>query len=115
MAVILNMWGEVLEKYVECLREKSRVEKIDWHWMGGRALIRALGTPEELKRIDEVMFWRFLHEGSLQGLPCQSCYGYFPRGENHWTTQGGDDATFIVADLQDAQEEQTASKEKENE
>jgi hypothetical protein len=108
VGVLVNVASRIMETYVEILREKSGIEKLDWHWMGGRALIRAIATNEELKKLDEIMYWMHNDDGSLQDLPGKSCYGYHPGGENHWTTQPEPDkAIFIVAAIQDAQKEET--------
>jgi hypothetical protein len=112
VGVLTSVASKIMETYVEILREKSGIEKLDWHWMGGRALIRAIATNEELEKLDKVMYWNFSNEGKLQDIPCKSAYGYHPGGRNHWTTQPEPDkAIFIVAAIRDVQEEQEAAKE----
>ena len=48
-----------IEAWVEGLRQQSG-QKVDWHWMGGRAVIRALGNIQSVR--DAIVHQMSMHD-----------------------------------------------------
>lgn len=95
IAVVVDAHSEVVEAWCQRVAKDSG-QKVDWHYMAGRAVVRALG---DLEAVDNAAYWTIildgkpatLHgDGKLQGLGgAKSCYGYFPGGDNHWSLDNG--------------------------
>lgn len=53
VAVVHSVPSETVEAWVRAVRGWAQVQLVDWHDIGGRARVAALGTPEELNRVRE--------------------------------------------------------------
>ena len=73
--------AEDIEEWVKKVAEKSG-QKVDWHYVGGRAVVKALG---DLKAVDDAIYT----QGMIDQLECAPMYGYNPGGRNHWSTNEG--------------------------
>lgn len=51
VAVVHSVESETIEAWVGAVRGWSEVPDIDWHYFGGRALVAALGSEEELEKV----------------------------------------------------------------
>jgi len=47
-----------IEKFVEAVREMSG-QKVDWHWMAGRGIVKAIGDLEAVRRAIHVQLGEF--------------------------------------------------------
>lgn len=73
-------------------------QKVDWHFVGGRAVVKALG---DLEKVDQCAYYvcrisrdngktfqieTMDGDGKLANFGgAKSCYGYYPGGHNHWS------------------------------
>ena len=56
ICTVADMVGvDKLNKWVETIRKKTGAEKIDWHYVGGRACIRIIGTGLEKSNVIRTM------------------------------------------------------------
>lgn len=83
VAILTNIKPQILNLYCQIISEETN-QKIDWHFAGGRAIVKALGN---LTLIDNAMHYDF-EPGLLKHLGgAKSQYGYHPEGHNHWSLQ----------------------------
>lgn len=55
VAMVHSLPSDDIEAWVLKVRALSNVEDVDWHFIGGRGRVAALGTPEELKRVRDAI------------------------------------------------------------
>ena len=84
IAVMGDVAGEIVEVWCKLVAKESG-QKVDWYYMGGRAVIKAVG---DLKKVDLAAYGDCGKPGALKYLGgAQSWYGYHPSGENHWSSK----------------------------
>ena len=89
IAVIGNVAGEIVDAWCKLVAKESGA-KVDWYWMAGQAIIRAVG---DLKKVDEAAYWFWDSSipekaAAIKHLGgAKSWYGYYPGGENHWSKE----------------------------
>jgi hypothetical protein len=71
--------AEDIEDWVKKVAERSG-QQVDWHYVGGRAVVKALGDLEEVDRV-------IYKEGLVKEMGCAPMYGYSPGQKNHWTNK----------------------------
>lgn len=84
---VIAVFGDIAKEIVEVwckLVAKESGQKVDWHYVGGRAVVKAVG---DLNKVDKAAF-NFYEENAVRYLGgAKSWYGYYPGGENHWSSQ----------------------------
>jgi hypothetical protein len=55
VAMVHSVPAETVEAWVRAVRGWSQVERIDWHYIGGRARVAALGDAAELGRVRDAV------------------------------------------------------------
>jgi len=89
IAVLGDVAGEIVEVWCKRIAQDSGA-KVDWYWMAGRAIVKAIG---DLKKVDAAAFWMFgdglsENDNKLKHLGgSKSWYGYHPNGPNHWSNK----------------------------
>lgn len=89
IAAMGDVAGEIVEVWCKLVAKDSG-QKVDWYYMGGRAVIKAVG---DLKKVDEAAYWYWdssipERAAILKHLGgAVSWYGYHPGGHNHWSKE----------------------------
>jgi hypothetical protein len=53
VAIVHSVPSATIEAWIRAVRGWARVEVVDWGFIGGRAVVSTLGTPEEVERVRE--------------------------------------------------------------
>jgi len=78
IAVLIDVAGEIVELWCKLIAKESG-QRVDWHYVGGRAVIKALG---DIKKVESVIFPAYSAEPDRVAYlgGAKSCYGYYPNG-----------------------------------
>lgn len=110
VAVASDVSPQVMEAWCQKVAKESG-QKVDWGYMAGRAVVKALG---DLGAVDKAAYWHCIcdgkpstmqRDGALKGMGgAKSCYGYFPGGHNHWSNFIGESSNGRMPDSESGDE-----------
>ena len=56
---ITHLSKKLSERFVRSIRKHSKIQAVDWHYVGGLTVVKAIGTPQQLETVRRIS--KFVH------------------------------------------------------